>query len=824
MKVISLEINEFRGIRHQIITLNGKNASVYGPNGSGKSGVVDALDFLLTGKITRLTGEGTSGISLKEHGKHIDADINDSFVKGLLRFDGCLQDVEVKRLVNKPNELLYEDKYTEVVEPILQLARRGHYVLTRKNLLRYVVAKPGDRGKEIQELLNINEIEKVRTALVKYLNSNEKNLKSAESTLKNSETDLANLCGLQSYSKDSALEKINHYRAVVNGNPITQITSKDVVIGIALPESSSGKTTINTTTLLVDCQILSDFVSSDSQKELGLTIESYLYSAKLFLDDPKYRRLLNLENIVKNGIELLDESGSCPLCDIEWMPGKLHEFLNEKLIRTQESCVQYNEVKNISNSINKVLIDVSSSIKRLLDKVSFLTSDKTISEEFQLWKERIDRTIRVLTNPFEQQNLLDLMKVVELDWLIPEYVTVLLVKTIDLIEINKINKTPEQSAWEFLTKLSVLVVTLEKAQVKLANQQVIYDRSKQFCLAYIESRNAILKKLFDAITNRFVSLYRVMHGDDEKGFSADILFTDTGIDFTVDFYGRGKKPPQALHSEGHQDSMGICLYLALAEELTEGVFNLIVLDDVVMSVDADHRRQFSKLLSSEFPNIQFVITTHDRIWATQLRNQGVIPKENSFEFNEWTIELGPSVCNEDSENWEHIYELVKSNKVPQASAILRRSSEQFLATVCENLHGKVTYRSDNQRTLGELGSSVVGRYNKLLKTSNSAYESWEDDAEKEKVEQLKKEFDNICSEKLVEEWAINPTTHYNDWANFSSNDFLPIVDVFKRFFDSFKCPICGSIIKLTMQNNLEVGLCCKCKHINLNLETKPKDA
>src|SRR5690349_18771267 len=49
-----LSIHEFRGIRDLTIELGGKNFAICGPNGTGKSGVVDALEFALTGNISRL--------------------------------------------------------------------------------------------------------------------------------------------------------------------------------------------------------------------------------------------------------------------------------------------------------------------------------------------------------------------------------------------------------------------------------------------------------------------------------------------------------------------------------------------------------------------------------------------------------------------------------------------------------------------------------------------------------------------------------------------------------------------------------------------------
>ena len=64
------------------------------------------------------------------------------------------------------------------------------------------------------------------------------------------------------------------------------------------------------------------------------------------------------------------------------------------------------------------------------------------------------------------------------------------------------------------------------------------------------------------------------------------------LDFKVDFYGIGMFPPAAYHSEGHQDGMGVCLYLALMKQILAEDFRFAVLDDVVMSVDGNHRRQF----------------------------------------------------------------------------------------------------------------------------------------------------------------------------------------------------------------------------------------
>ena len=80
----------------------------------------------------------------------------------------------------------------------------------------------------------------------------------------------------------------------------------------------------------------------------------------------------------------------------------------------------------------------------------------------------------------------------------------------------------------------------------------------------------------------------------------------TNLDFLPNYYLRRENsgltlifmarvfPTGAYHSEGHQDGMGLCLYLALMKHISGKGFTLAVLDDVLMSVDSGHRREFAR--------------------------------------------------------------------------------------------------------------------------------------------------------------------------------------------------------------------------------------
>ncbi|MFV0427771.1 MAG: hypothetical protein ACK5KU_12165 [Beutenbergiaceae bacterium] len=93
--------------------------------------------------------------------------------------------------------------------------------------------------------------------------------------------------------------------------------------------------------------------------------------------------------------------------------------------------------------------------------------------------------------------------------------------------------------------------------------------------------DAALTTLYQTVEADFSSFYRQINDDDESSFKAGLSPTAGKLDLEVDFYGLGMFPPMAYHSEGHQDGMGVCPYLALIRQLLKS--ELAVLDDVVTS-------------------------------------------------------------------------------------------------------------------------------------------------------------------------------------------------------------------------------------------------
>ncbi len=715
MKLLELKILNFRGIRNLSIEPQGKNFLIYGPNGSGKSAVVDALDFLLTGQISRMTGKGTKDIKLKEHGPHIDYSPKDSCISAKVQIHGIDEPVEIKRNLESPNKLICDESIEEIIKPVLELARRGQHVLTRREILNYVTADSSTRGKQIQTLLKVTDVEKTRSKLLKVKNTLKSSYESSVSSLNTITAAINSNIGIQDFNEKKILDFINSNRKILDGAPVNEIKSDSLKVGVELRSLSSDKT-VNTQLLKNDINKLQNINSEDNKSYIRkIDLELRELKAKILSDHKLEDAHENLK-LTRLGIELLDSKGGCPLCDTPWKTDELKQHLKNKIELLSNAAKDLDRIDKLSYDLVFEVNNVTASLNEIIKSAEILGLD----EELKVLKKWV-KDLKLFLSVIEAENYPDPrfnISMVEM-MLSPENY----LDTLDNIYFDAIKCSPEpseeQTAWDNLTRLEENLKNYEISVKDCVKSFEVYKKGEILYDTFVESRNTILNSLYLKIKDRFVELYRQLHLNDEMNFEAEIVSEGAGVNFKVDFHGRGVNPPNALHSEGHQDSMGICLYLALAEKLTQGFIDLIILDDVMMSVDAPHRREICNLLAHFFKGRQFFITTHDQTWARQLQTEGVIQSRNRIEFSNWTIENGPSV-NILGDIWDVINDDLAKNDIPSAAAKLRRGSEEYFSQVCASLHAPVRFSFNGQYELGDLLNGAMSEYKSQLKHAKTA--------------------------------------------------------------------------------------------------------
>lgn len=815
IKLESVHIEEVRGIRKLDLDIRKEKFAISGPNGSGKSGVIDAIEFGLTGQMGRLTGRGTKGLSVSEHGPHVDtAKFPDAaFVELRIYLPELGKSATITRKVSSPKKPKIVPADSDVKAALAEIADHPEITLSRREILRFILVEPTKRSEEIQSLLKLDEIGQTRSALNTAQNRLQSAHAAATAQVQSHRNALQLHLQISTLGSEELLEAVNRRRKVLELPAILELAT-DTKLDAGL-STTAKPSEFNKESALRD-------VKSLAEAEKGFPDLAKTEAAGILADlarmetDPSLLAAFQQRSFIEKGLSLVD-GPECPLCDTPWPSAEhLREHLKVKLSKSEEAGkLQESLLKNGTAIIEKV-IRVTGLLTPVL-KLAQGQGDKDFAELLGLWKADLDV---LKTKLATVDKITGLKNRLEAGWLkVPEA----LPKSLRAFT-ETLNGKPDQSATldaqTFLTTAQIRLGDYRQGMRDSKAADVARTAAKAAYDTYCAVLEDELNALYDEVQKDFSTFYRVINEDDESKFTAKFTPSEGSLGLDVNFYERGLFPPAAYHSEGHQDGMGVCLYLALMKRLFGNRFTFSLLDDVVMSVDAGHRYQFCKLLKTHFPDTQFIITTHDRLWAEQMKSAGLVTAKTSIAFHGWTIDSGPLV-ESNKEIWDEIVAALEKGKVEAAAAALRRHLEYVSRLLADQLGASPQYRADGNYELGEMLPSVLKRMKALWGKAADVAQSWGNDADKETAGK-RKAFLSACNAAMsIEQWAVNKAVHYNSWANFGKNDFKPVVSAFKELLDCFRCNGCDSWIYVTPRISPE-SLRCACSGINFNLKPKSK--
>lgn len=806
MRIESLQINNFRGIPELEVNPNGDNLCLVGPNGSGKSSVIEAIDFLLTGKIKDLTGEGTGDLSIPEHGPHIRENRENSWVEAT--FTDGNESYTVRRNFDNRNQLESDGDLPGDIQNLIESAERGQHYLSRREILKYIVARQQSRSDEIRSLLDLDTIRDRRLELQGAAEDIDAEASQTEREFRNTRDRLFGIFdGVDSL--EELRELVNDVREDLGGEPLEELTVDETFrSGLESPTERASATPLqsNQTKDLLDTindwfeGKVEDFLNH--HEEVKTSIEDVRESEEALRD------LQELDLIQKGQQFIDDETTRCPLCKEPWDGEELQEYLGQ---REQQAV----EIKRLREEIDQERDDALELLTELRTAISSLIGILEQHEgyeteplsEFEETLENIEgcfSTDLIDEIPLEEQSPED-----RKETLTPEDVR----ETIDSFrerasELPNLDEIEEKwddlnSAFETYKEYH----NLKEQATKIRQLAVELEEVKD---EFINARDAVLNDTYTAISERFEEFYTTLHGD-EEGFSPTLEPTETGLALKVGFHGEGEHPPHALHSEGHQDSMGVCLFLALCDYLESDNLSLVMLDDVVMSIDAEHRRPLAKLLKEEISEeFQLFITTHDKLWYRHLKSEGVVSSRNAVMFTSWSLEDGPVRVDQLSSGWERIENHLADGDVPAAAHRLRHTAEWFLREACHQLNARVRFKADGLWSLGDFMGPAKSKFKALMKDAKRAEQSWGNDIEE--INNLDNRRGDVYRRLGMEEDAVNPNVHYNadEWASFTPDEMEEVVEAFRELYDLFWCDNCGSCLRVIEEDYQESRLLCRC--------------
>lgn len=820
IKVERIKIVEFRGIRDLTIDLSSANFAVCGPNGTGKSGVVDALEFGLSGTVSRLTGKGQGSVSVKDHGPHVNS--RNEPEKAIVTIDVTIPSLggkkaTISRNVKSPRAPTISPADADVLAVFEQVQRHPEFCLSRREIIKYVLAEPGVRATEVQALLQLDKLEAARALLVKISNAASRELKPLDSLKISSAENLMRALGIAELKASALFEAVNAKRAALDLPPLTKLEAttsirdgletQGSVATIKIPKAQAKDDVVATVTAI---EALGS-PEAKAARDAAVNALNELKADEARLADVARDALLG------SALTLFDEE-HCPVCQTEWDPNDFRAVVDAQ----REALKQAAESRAAAEKLLEPLIEELEALPGMLGQLAIyarqlpapIDTGPLSALDIEL-KHRISAARQFL--PLDHTVAAIQTEIAELKPAIAMLETL----------AERVTALPESSdrdaARDYLTVGQERLETWRQAMMKHSAASKKADVAEKVLETFGVTVTKALDAIYKEVEAEFRGYYRDINGDDESKFEAQLTPSLGKLGFEVDFYGKGFFPPGAYHSEGHQDGMGLCLYLALMKHLLGDQFTFAVLDDVLMSVDAGHRREVCNLLKAKFPNTQFVLTTHDNVWLNHMKSSKLIASKSGITFRKWHVDHGPAEWKQ-TDVWSEIDDAVDKNEIRASASQLRHYLEYAAAEWSARLGGRVEYRSDGKYDLGDLLPAAISAMNDLYKKAKAVAGGWGDKARVDELGAANDAFTAAVMVSSAEQWEINPAVHYNEWADLQKEDFRPVVEAFKALEKQFECDACGDLIYVVYTGKTKETARCGCAKVNLNLKPKAKDA
>src|SRR5437667_6571809 len=241
IKFETAHIEEVRGIRKLDIDFRKGTFAISGPNGSGKSGVMDAIEFGLTGQIGRLTGRGTQGLSVSEHGPHVDKTKfpDAAFVELRVFIPALKKSATLTRKVSEPKKPKIVPADPDVLAALAEIEDHPEITLSRREILRFILIEPTKRSEDIQTILKLEDIGQARAALNTAQNRLLTLQKAAAAQVQSSRDSLLRHLQISTMRAEDLLAAVNQRRKLLGLPEIAELTA-DTKIDVGLSAAASG--------------------------------------------------------------------------------------------------------------------------------------------------------------------------------------------------------------------------------------------------------------------------------------------------------------------------------------------------------------------------------------------------------------------------------------------------------------------------------------------------------------------------------------------------------------------------------------------------------
>lgn len=658
-QVERLQFTTFRGATRPVVfhfTPQKPIVLIFGENGSGKSTIADALDFICNsdfGSIRLKRGTTPSSHIVAVSGQAGDLQVEMDY--GGKTWQARLQS-------GKP--------VTTPAEP------PRAFVLRRADITRIMEVTDGDRYKNLKEFITVPLIEDAETALRSLCRRVKEEVDRAVQQKLTAETTLQKLweaegkpnCDYQQWAQSVV------YRPV---DSLTQQIAAEKQVLTVIDEAM---------------RVNGTYTSAESSLSLGQRelqdIETQIRQVK---ETQSSADLLKTLQSAQAYLRNHPEVEKCPVCAKPEPHQSLVNLVDTQLAQLQQLQALQGQWEQKQRTVQER--EGVYKAARVERGQAFENLSRTIPA-----LREINLGIPLPTAPLEDNDI---------QAFLPEAIEVrpMLAQRIEAAEktvaMHNAVRTHLDSITGLEGEMQAKYALSERLQAML---EVVEEERKQFVQDTIEKISATVSILYNRI-----------HPDEPIGKPSFGMKPNMIGSLTMrgKFGDKEDVPPVAYYSEAHLDTLGLSVYLALAKQSGNA---LVVLDDVLMSIDDPHLDRVIDLINDEAPNFgHVIITTHSRAWFDRMRlGQGMAAE--LIELYGWDLQNGIQHSNaplaiEDLRQAITAPKLDRQQVASRAGILL----EQLLDELTMCFHCRLPRKPEKVYTLGELADGLDKKLVKLLR-------------------------------------------------------------------------------------------------------------
>lgn len=702
-----MSVRACRGIRDISLDFDGKSLILHGENGVGKSSFVDAIELFFKGQISHL--DEAKSTSTKRHTPHIHFKERDTKVSITTQDPNVTLEWNFNGITSDPEHQL----------TFWEAGGNANFILRRKQILDFIIAKPAGRYEQIAQVIGITDLDKIELNMMRLrdeLQEEAAELASQQNVVK---LGLSDQLEIDNIEDKEILRGLNTKLLSLGQGELSSFGEIERHKLSAIKGTKDPKQIEQATKL----QKALDLVSNLTDNKDFLRHHSSLWDALEELSkDVELSRAFAFQQILEHGRDLISEfkPDFCPICEQLINHEKLIDRLDERLELLDSS-------RKKSEGIIKQKGQLSGELKETIRKLSEL-QDKLVGFKLGL-------DISPLLNYKKHlQSIIDTIK--------PDPIKIRIAPLDEFLAANAVKN------WEGLTKKlsDVLKSILKKLMVSKKDRQALQaiellssvtdqrkrieeierkKKVKEFTTGqidksyqlFIATKQEEIQAIYNDIQQDMQRYYDILHpGEDHRDIKLQIDPNKrSSTEIMMGFHDR-TDDPRAYQSEAHLDSLGLCAFLAFVKIFNDE-FPLVVLDDVVGTIDARHRRRVCKLLLTEFINNQLFITTQDELWFDELASYqtalNVSHNFNNIRILDWSLADGIRL-DRHKPRWELVEDRLNARDKVSAAVHTRRNLEWILQQMVVNTKTKVVINPSGKYFVVDLYPDFKKRMKKLI--------------------------------------------------------------------------------------------------------------